>query len=429
MDDNSPSMGRSVFKIRPKTQAMDAILHAVPSGLSSLCLDNSVFEPTTVPLKTNNDGIILTGRNWISPVMSLSGERTPLLEDAGFNGEGSGEEQLFRLDHHHQFCRLVGIRPRNLPPDQKHNPPPESLYCRAVRQVRIQNMMYQFTATTTNTLMLSQVVLGATLTGLSASDSSHILVAVFGALNTIIAGIIAFLKSRGQPMRARMYRDDLERVVDDIENSAIMWLGISKNVHGYDAIDIDDQVTVRGEVARLTRLYDKAVKTNTLNDPDMYSTGGPGDLHSAALRDRTVQSGPVTIPPPAPMPAPASEPAAVPPPATVPPDPDAAPATKPPEALPKDAEAVAGTQPPTAPSGPSNAPPQNQGGNAVPNGTSAKPEEQPAQVPSNDIPTASSSSTVTAPPSTSIAPDPDESPATAMHPQKHTEDVSADEKT
>lgn len=78
-----------------------------------------------------------------------------------------------------------------------------------------------FTATLTNTLLMSQVVLGATLTALGASDSSRILIVVFGALNTVIAGLIAFLKSRGQPMRARMFRDDLERVVDEIENSAV----------------------------------------------------------------------------------------------------------------------------------------------------------------------------------------------------------------
>ncbi|MGG6498998.1 UNVERIFIED_CONTAM: hypothetical protein NY603_39325, partial [Bacteroidetes bacterium 56_B9] len=67
-----------------------------------------------------------------------------------------------------------------------------------------------------------------------------------------------------------MFRDDLDRVVDEIDNSATMWRGISQGIHGYDAIDTDEAVTVRSEVARLTRLYDRAVKTNTINDPDYY---------------------------------------------------------------------------------------------------------------------------------------------------------------
>lgn len=171
-----------------------------------------------------------------------------------------------------------------------------------------------FTATLTNSLLLSQVVLGATLTALGASDSSRILITLFGALNTVIAGLIAFLKSRGQPMRARMFRDDLERVVDEIENSAVMWLGISRGVHGYSAIDTDEQVTVRSEVARLTRLYDRAVKTNTMNDPDMYAAGAITDFHVAALKGgKPGQSVPAPVEASAPTniaPAPAAPPAA-----------------------------------------------------------------------------------------------------------------------
>lgn len=95
-------------------------------------------------------------------------------------------------------------------------------------------------------------------------------------------------------MRARMFRDDLERVVDEIENSEVMWLGISRAAHGYDAIDTDDEVTVRSEVARLTRLYDKAVRTNTMNNPDMYMGGSVDPAAAAALRARA---------PPLPIPA------------------------------------------------------------------------------------------------------------------------------
>lgn len=250
-------------------------------------------------------------------------ERTPLLQ---FPGIGSGQTSRYG-DLHEQFCKLVGVPPLTLPPGERGKPHPESLYHRAVAHRRNQNAIYLFTATLTNTMLPSQVVLGATLTALGASSSSHILITLFGALNTVIAGLVAWVKSRGQPVRARMFRDDLERVVDEIENSAVMWLGISREVHGYSAIDTDDQVTVRSEVARLTRLYDRAVRTNTMNDPDMYSSGLGADPHSAALR------GAKPVPPPSPAaaalaPAPppsATEPVAAPPAAA---DPDESPATK-----------------------------------------------------------------------------------------------------
>ena len=229
-------------------------------------------------------------------------------------------------------------------------------------------------------------------------------------------------------MRSRMFRDDLERVVDEIENSAIMWLGISKGAHGYDAIDTDEQVTVRGEVARLTRLYDRAVKTNTLNAPDMYSTGAPGDPHSAALRERSAQAAPLpTVPPPAPAAGP-SAPATVP---VAPQDPDASPATKPPEPpKPQDSEALMDDKSKTADDqgtpkdfdaskdkGKDKANSTTQGSNTE--GTSQS--QEPKQEDTMDASTGSSQPvTVSAP----VSIDPDESPASAAHLQKHTEDTS-----
>jgi small basic protein len=130
--------------------------------------------------------------------------------------------------------------------------------------------MYILTFSASSFLLLTQVVLGAVITGLGASRSSHILVTVFGALNTIIAGIVAYLKSRGQPMRARMFRDDLERVVDEIENSEVMWLGVQAGVDGYEGMEGEEGISVRSEVARLTRLYDVVVRNNTMNDREFW---------------------------------------------------------------------------------------------------------------------------------------------------------------
>ncbi|CAK3935923.1 hypothetical protein CB0940_09159 [Lecanosticta acicola] len=268
-------------------------------------------------------------------MLSEADERAPLLQFPGFYSEGREPENL--PDAYKQFCTLIGNRPLELPKDARYNPPKDSLYYRAIQHGKMQGRMYAFTSALTNTLLLSQVVLGAALTGLGASDSSRVLITVFGALNTVIAGLVAFMKSRGQPMRARMFRDDLDRVVDEIENSATMWKGISQKIHGYDAIDTDDSVTVRSEVARLTRLYDRAVKTNTLNDPDFYGAGISVDPHNAAgLRSRTGQTPlpamPSNMPPPAAGPASAATdaaPAPLPAPSA---DPDESPATKAPTA-------------------------------------------------------------------------------------------------
>ncbi|KAH9828277.1 mitochondrial FAD carrier protein FLX1-like [Teratosphaeria destructans] len=342
----------------------------------------------------------------------MADERTALLQfqlPGSAPGQRESPEDL--RSSYHQFCHLVGVVPVDLPPGQPSKPNPESLYARATRHRRNQAGIYMFSATLTNSLLLSQIILGATLTALGASDSSRILIATFGALNTVIAGLIAFLKSRGQPMRARMFRDDLDRVVDEIENSAVMWLGISKGHHGYDAIDTEDSVTVRSEVARLTRLYDRAVKTNTLNDPDIYSGGSPSDAYSAATRARLGAAGAGTgaaaaapapgasaIPPPAPplVPGPSVDPI------------DESPATKAPEpAKPVDAD-TSRSKPDDTSGGKTNTK------DATTDETSAA-TPAPAADPKPEAPT---------PPAAVAATDPDASPASAAVPPKAKADAA-----
>ncbi|EXJ67138.1 uncharacterized protein A1O5_09785 [Cladophialophora psammophila CBS 110553] len=282
----------------------------------------------------------------------MPNEHTPLLWSSYHHLDADNSN--FSTDPHAQFCMMVGVPSSAPSPDGKSRAsavPSKSLYGRATHQLANQRFTYYMTASLSNTMLLSQVVLGAALTALGASESSHILITIFGAMNTIIAGLVAYLKSRGQPMRARMYRDDLERVVDEIENSEVMWLGISTGVNGYDDIDTGDgkggergaaAVTVRSEVARLTRLYDRAVRNNTVNNPDMYMTGTVDGNHAGVtLRSRGAGAGgqatslPVTVPtpitapavslnpgPPAPTAAPVQQQA---------PDPDESPATAPPK--------------------------------------------------------------------------------------------------
>jgi hypothetical protein len=331
----------------------------------------------------------------------MADERTPLL----FGEEGPG-------DPHQQFCSMIGIPPSDAVNKARVNP--RSLYGRATHHYHTARALHAFMATLSTTALLTQVVIGAAVTALGASQSSHILITVFGATNTVIAGIVAYLKSRGQPMRTRMFRDDLERVVDEIENSEVMWLGITNGVHGYDEIDIDDKVTVRSEVARLMRLYERAVRNNMLNNPDNYLLAN-SDAAGTALRARPVgvaPQAPVSLPAITPIPPDANTavPVAVIPqgtPATMTQapaqDPDESPASAPPKPDPPAAEA------------PKDAPAE---GSKTPDKTAA-PDEAPQEAPK------------AAPPA--LARDPDESPASAANPpadkEPETESSKKDDKT
>ncbi|KAL9045539.1 MAG: hypothetical protein Q9214_001432 [Letrouitia sp. 1 TL-2023] len=263
----------------------------------------------------------------------MADETTPLLSD----------DHVYSSNPYQQFCHLVGVPSLDKPRHPSLSD--QSLYGRVFRKRKSQNRTYAFTAALSNTLLLSQVVLGATLTALGAihlsrkvmcsaltilgaSESSHVLITIFGVCNTVIAGLVAYLKSRGQPMRARVFRDDLEHVVDEIENSKTMWLGVQNKVLGYDEIDVDDKVSIRSEVARLTRLYESAVKKYMQNNPDMYNTAGGVLDPITGLRARP--GGSAQLPPTATPPDPGATSTGAPPPAAASPpaeDVDESPAT------------------------------------------------------------------------------------------------------
>jgi hypothetical protein len=87
---------------------------------------------------------------------------------------------------------------------------------------------------------------------------------------------------------------------------------------------------VRSEIARLTRLFDQAVRTSALNNPDMYSGDSTNTFNNVGLRAKPIQPAPAgpSAGPAAALPLPVSEVSAA-------PDPDQSPATAVPS-LPKE---------------------------------------------------------------------------------------------
>jgi hypothetical protein len=78
---------------------------------------------------------------------------------------------------------------------------------------------YWLVASVINILYLTQIVIGATATALGSvemtsrpSQKRTTAITILTAIGTVIAGILAFFKSRGQPNRARQFRNDLRRV-------------------------------------------------------------------------------------------------------------------------------------------------------------------------------------------------------------------------
>jgi small basic protein len=184
---------------------------------------------------------------------------------------------------HEQFCKIVGIR-QDKPPQRgtpEHKAWSKKLYARVNARYKAQRLEYHITASISTTLLLLQIIIGAVLTALGASSSPHIVIAVFGALNTVIAGIITYLKGMGQPMRARAFRDELWNCLDEINDTEAAFLGVAEGATGYGSNisasgvgkDANWNKTVQEEVTRLTALYESAEANARRNAPDFWADG------------------------------------------------------------------------------------------------------------------------------------------------------------
>ena len=190
-----------------------------------------------------------------------------------------------------QYCNLVGI-----PAPPRHHPFrkawKKTLYARVLERHRKQELEYWFTASLSTTLLLLQIMIGAVVTALGASRSPHTAITVMGAVNTVVAGVIALMKSRGQPMRARMYRDELGKVLDGLEDAEGMFLGVAEGLDGYkgesyvtideNGREVEEPVTVREVVEKLTGSFERVVQNATTNYPDFWATSSQGNTRRPA---------------------------------------------------------------------------------------------------------------------------------------------------
>ena len=117
---------------------------------------------------------------------------------------------------------------------------------------------YYASAFLINACLLLQIVFASALTALGASGSSHVTITVFGALNTVIAGLLSFTKGQGLPNRLRQYQNTLRKVREYIEQRERDF-GRLGCVH-----DLQE------EVRNIIEMYKSARENDENNDPSVY---------------------------------------------------------------------------------------------------------------------------------------------------------------
>jgi hypothetical protein len=180
------------------------------------------------------------------------------------------------------FREIVGINPAPaLGIGKSKRPAPnKGIYqrtCQAESKARLQ---YYACAATFNTCFLLQIVVAAALTAIGAAKGPHIAVTVLGAVNTVIAGILTYLKGQGLPNRLRQYQSELRKVREYIEERE------------RDFSRLDCKLDLDHEIAIIWRLYEAVRQNNEDNFPDTYHnfTGPDGAKPAETPRVQTPPS-------------------------------------------------------------------------------------------------------------------------------------------
>jgi hypothetical protein len=117
---------------------------------------------------------------------------------------------------------------------------------------------YKFATVFINGCLGAQIVVAAALTAMGAANSSHVGVTAFGAINTVIAGILTYLKGSGLPNRIRYYEQEWKRVREYIEQRE------------RDFSRQDCRLDVNEVVATIEAMYEQVKSDIQTNTPDSY---------------------------------------------------------------------------------------------------------------------------------------------------------------
>ncbi|KAF2841042.1 hypothetical protein M501DRAFT_902223, partial [Patellaria atrata CBS 101060] len=91
------------------------------------------------------------------------------------------------------------------------------IYNRVVQRERKSKQGYKFASLLINGCLGLQIVVAASLTAMGAANSDSKAVTAFGAINTIIAGMLTYLKGSGLPNRLRYYENEWKKIREYIE--------------------------------------------------------------------------------------------------------------------------------------------------------------------------------------------------------------------
>ena len=159
-----------------------------------------------------------------------------------------------------KFRHMTGIDTPAILHNKASQRPAKNLgiYARIVSEERKATYQYYTMSLIINVSFMSQIVVAATLTALSAANTSHVLITILGSINTVIAGIQTYLKGQGLPNRLKQYQFGLRKLREFLEDRE------------RDFSHKDCPLNVDKVIADVSAMYQAVRQTAEDNTPDTY---------------------------------------------------------------------------------------------------------------------------------------------------------------
>lgn len=135
------------------------------------------------------------------------------------------DEQNSQLANFRHMVGIHSIKGFSGAADTKHNSlhfegraaPNLGIYNRVCHREAEAKRGFKFASVLINSCLGLQVIVAASLTAMGAANTNHVSITAFGAVNTVIAGILTYLKGSGLPNRIRWYENEWKKIREYIE--------------------------------------------------------------------------------------------------------------------------------------------------------------------------------------------------------------------
>lgn len=134
------------------------------------------------------------------------------------------------------------------------------IYARVVHSERNSKDSFKVFSAVVNACYFFQIVVAAGLTAMSAGGAAQGAITTFGAINTVIAGFLTFLKGSGLPGRLKYYGNEWKKIREYIEQRERDFAREGCTLDVYEVVET------------IERMYKNTKQDIEMNTPDSYTS-------------------------------------------------------------------------------------------------------------------------------------------------------------